>query len=69
MAFDLNSKEEVKRMKALRMREVRRKMERVGREAGLKRFRSRGNNDDDDDGFVDEALKELDLEGEKNTIG
>lgn len=54
--------EEVKRMKALKMREIRRKLERVGREAGLKKT-SRGNNDDDDE-FVDEALKELDLEGE-----
>ena len=57
--------EEVKRMKALKMREIRRKLERVGREAGLKKFQSRGNNDDDgDDEFVDEALKELDLEGD-----
>ena len=57
--------EEVKRMKALKMREIRRKLERVGREAGLKKFQSRVNNDDDnDDGFVDEALKELDLEGD-----
>ena len=54
--------EEVKRMKALKMREIRRKLERVGREAGLKKF-SRGNNNDDDE-FVDEALKDLDLEGE-----
>jgi protein KRI1 len=53
--------EEVKRMKALKMREIRRKLERVGREAGLKRI-SRGDNDDDE--FVDEALKEFDLEGE-----
>ena len=56
--------EEVKRMKALKMREIRRKLERVGQEAGLKKFQSRGNNDDDDDEFVDEALKELDLEGD-----
>ena len=57
--------EEVKRMKALKMREIRRKLERVGREAGLKKF-SRGNNDDDDDDdeYVDEALKDLDLEGD-----
>ena len=54
--------EEVKRMKALKMREIRRKLERVGREAGLKKF-NRGNNDEDDE-FVDEALKELDLDGE-----
>ena len=56
--------EEVKRMKALKMREIRRKLEMVGREAGLKKF-SRGNNDDNDDNeYVDDALKELDLEGE-----
>ena len=57
--------EEVKRMKALKMREIRRKFQRVGREAGLKKFQSRDDNDDDDDDeFVDEALKELDLEGD-----
>ena len=53
--------EEVKRMKALKMREIRRKLERVGREAGLKNFQSRNDNDDE---FVDESLKELDLEGD-----
>ena len=53
-------REEVKRMKALKMKEIRRKLERVGREGGLKNL---AHNDDDDE-LVDEALKELDLEGE-----
>ena len=53
--------EEVKRMKALKMREIKRKLERVGREGGLKKV-GRGN--DGDDEFVDEALKELDLDGD-----
>ena len=52
--------EEVKRMKALKMREIKRKLERIGREGGLKKI-DRGNAEDE---FVDEALKELDLEGE-----
>ncbi|KAF8802648.1 Krr1-domain-containing protein, partial [Phlegmacium glaucopus] len=52
--------EEVKRMKALKMREIKRKLERIGREGGLKIDRS----NDDDNELVDGALKELDLEGD-----
>jgi protein KRI1 len=51
-------------MKALKMREIRRKLDTVGREAGLKKFQSRDDDDGDDEEFVDEALKELDLEGD-----
>ena len=49
--------EEVKRMKALKMREIKRKLNMVGREGGLKNIGG-------DNGFVDEALQELDLEGD-----
>jgi protein KRI1 len=49
--------EEVKRMKALKMREIKRKLDMVGREGGLKNIGG-------DDGFVDEALQGLDLEGD-----
>ena len=52
-------REEVRVLKALKMREVRRKLEMIGREAGL-----RGELDGEDGGFVDEALRELDLEGD-----
>ncbi|KAF9523871.1 KRI1-like family C-terminal-domain-containing protein [Crepidotus variabilis] len=60
-------KEEVRRLKALKMREVRRKLELIGREAGLKGSKGKGKNkatEDEDDGVVDEALKDLDLDGE-----
>ena len=53
-------KEEVKRLKALKMREVKRKLEMIGRQGGLKG----GVGDEGEDGLVDEALRELDLEGE-----
>ena len=56
-------REEVKRMKALKMREIKRKLDMVGREGGLKKI-GRGTGDEEDDEFVDEALKELDLEGD-----
>ncbi|TFK45092.1 KRI1-like family C-terminal-domain-containing protein [Crucibulum laeve] len=48
-------KEEVRRMKALKMREVRRRLEKIAGEGGLK---------DQGGAEVDEALRELDLEGE-----
>ena len=50
--------EEVKRMKALKMREIRRKLDMIGREGGLKKI------DNEEDENVDNALKELDLEGD-----
>jgi len=53
-------REEVKRMKALKMREVKRKLELIGKQGGLKN----AGGDGEDDTFVDEALRELDLEGE-----
>ena len=54
-------REEVKRLKALKMREVKRKLEAIGKQGGL---RGRADGDGEDDTFVDEALRELDLEGE-----
>ena len=61
-------KEEVRRLKALKMREVRRKLEIIGRQAGLKGKEKgkKGFAEDEDDGFIDEALRELDLEGDWN---
>ncbi|KAF4620849.1 hypothetical protein D9613_001050 [Agrocybe pediades] len=53
-------REEVKRLKALKMREVKRKLELIGKQGGLKKTGGEGEDDD----FVDEALRELDLEGE-----
>ncbi|KDR76334.1 hypothetical protein GALMADRAFT_247726 [Galerina marginata CBS 339.88] len=52
-------REEVQRLKALKMREVKRKLDLVSKQGGL-RIQGAG----DDDEFVDEALRELDLEGE-----
>jgi len=46
-------REEVQRLKALKMREIKRKLAMIGKEGGLK-----------DGDAVDEALMELDLEGE-----
>jgi protein KRI1 len=60
-------KEEVRILKALKMREVRRKLEIIGRQAGLKgkgKGKEEGLADDEDDGVIDEALRELDLEGD-----
>ncbi|XP_006461453.1 hypothetical protein AGABI2DRAFT_143340 [Agaricus bisporus var. bisporus H97] len=72
-------KEEVRRLKALKMREVRRKLEKVGIEGGLikssksngqaKKSRSEEDWDEEngggDEGLeMDDALKELDLEGD-----
>lgn len=51
-------REEVRVLKALKMREVRRKLEVIGREAGVK---VRGEEEGE---FVDEALRELDLDGD-----
>jgi protein KRI1 len=49
------------------MREVRRKLEMIGRQAGFK-MKGKGKNivtaDEEDSSFVDDALQELDLEGE-----
>ncbi|KAF8911661.1 KRI1-like family C-terminal-domain-containing protein [Gymnopilus junonius] len=53
-------REEVKRLKALKMREVKRKLEMISKQGGLKAKHMEG----EDDEFVDEALRELDLEGE-----
>ncbi|KAF9471233.1 hypothetical protein BDN70DRAFT_998692 [Pholiota conissans] len=55
-------REEVKRLKALKMREIKRKLELIGKQGGLKKAKS--GEDDVEDEFVDEALRELDLEGE-----
>ncbi|KAF9047736.1 KRI1-like family C-terminal-domain-containing protein [Panaeolus papilionaceus] len=59
-------KEEVKRMKALKMREVKRKLGMIGLEGGLKRLQRLGEdgNDEDGDEEFEEAIRELDLEGE-----
>lgn len=57
-------KEEVRRLKALKMREVKRKLELIGRQGGLKKGLGGGEAGEDDDEFVDEALRELDLDGE-----
>ncbi|KIM36770.1 hypothetical protein M413DRAFT_31398 [Hebeloma cylindrosporum] len=58
-------KEEVRRLKALKMREVKRKLELIGRQGGLKKGLGGGAEDgEEEDGFVDEALRELDLDGE-----
>ena len=57
-------KEEVRRLKALKMREVKRKLELIGRQGGLKKELGRGAGGEEDDQFVDEALRELDLDGE-----
>lgn len=54
-------REEIKRLKALKMREVKRKLELIGKQGGLK---GTAGEDGEDDTFVDEALRELDLEGE-----
>ncbi|KAJ3508823.1 hypothetical protein NLJ89_g5548 [Agrocybe chaxingu] len=54
-------REEVKRLKALKMREVKRKLEMIGRQGGLKTKKA-----EEDNEFVDEALRELDLDGEWN---
>lgn len=62
-------KEEVRILKALKMREVRRKLEIIGRQAGLKgkgKGKEEGFADDEGDGVIDEALRELDLEGDWN---
>ncbi|KAF9012710.1 KRI1-like family C-terminal-domain-containing protein [Cyathus striatus] len=53
-------KEEVRRLKALKMREIRRKLDMIGMEGGLLK-KGEGA---EAGGVVDEALKELDLEGE-----
>ena len=53
-------------MKALKMREVRRKLEIIGRQAGLKGKGKGKREDDEEDGVIDEALRELDLEGDWN---
>ncbi|KAF8953200.1 KRI1-like family C-terminal-domain-containing protein [Flammula alnicola] len=55
-------REDVKRLKALKMREVKRKLDLIGRQGGLKKNDNGGDGEEDD--FVDEALRELDLEGE-----
>jgi len=57
-------KEEVRRLKALKMREVKRKLELIGRQGGLKKGLGGAEGGEDDDEFVDEALRELDLDGE-----
>ncbi|KAF8164552.1 KRI1-like family-domain-containing protein [Pholiota molesta] len=57
-------REEVKRMKALKMREVKRKLALIGRQGGLKGVAGDGEEGGEGDAFVDEALRELDLEGE-----
>jgi protein KRI1 len=57
-------KEEVRRLKALKMREVKRKLELIGRQGGLKKGFGAAEGGEDDDEFVDEALRELDLDGE-----
>jgi len=60
-------REEIRRLKALKMRDVKRKLEIIGRQAGLKK-KGKGKDesvpDEEDDGLVDEALHELDLEGD-----
>jgi protein KRI1 len=63
-------KEEVRRLKALKMREIRRKLEKVGIEGGLIKNTVQGgldadNGGGDDEGMeMDDALKNLDLEGD-----
>lgn len=67
-------REEVRRLKALKMREIRRKLEAIGREGGLLGTNSsegkgkgkgvRWEDEDGEGGDMDEALKELDLEGD-----
>ncbi|KAF9047752.1 KRI1-like family C-terminal-domain-containing protein [Panaeolus papilionaceus] len=59
-------KEEVKRMKALKKREVKRKLGMIGLEGGLKRLQRLGEDGSDEDGDeeFEEAVRELDLEGE-----
>lgn len=65
-------REEVRRLKALKMREIRRKLEIVGREGGILKGKGKqkgkGNAEDweegDEGGEMDEALRELDLEGD-----
>ncbi|TEB38070.1 hypothetical protein FA13DRAFT_1785905 [Coprinellus micaceus] len=53
-------REEVKRMKALKVKEIKRKLEKIGMESGL----LKGSNKKGEDGNLDNALQELDLEGE-----
>ena len=60
-------KEEVRVLKALKMREVRRKLELIGRQAGLKGKGKEMREMDEEDGVIDEALRELDLEGDWNS--
>lgn len=60
-------REEIRRLKALKMRDVKRKLEIIGRQAGLKKkgkSKDESVPDGEDDGLVDEALRELDLEGD-----
>jgi protein KRI1 len=66
-------REEVKRLKALKMREIRRKLEVIGREWGILGAKSSGkgkdkalewDDDDDEEGAMGNALNELDLEGD-----
>ncbi|KAF5354624.1 hypothetical protein D9756_005653 [Leucocoprinus leucothites] len=71
-------REEVRRLKALKMREIRRKLETIGREGGLIGAGSGGkgkgksvrwqDDDNEDDGEMDDALKELDLDGDWDPI-
>ena len=53
-------REEVKRLKALKMKDIKRKLEKIGMESGL----LKGSNKKGEDGDLDDALQELDLEGE-----
>lgn len=53
-------REEVKRMKALKVKEIKKKLEKIGMESGL----LKGSNKKGEDGNLDNALQELDLEGE-----
>ncbi|KAJ3562427.1 hypothetical protein NP233_g9583 [Leucocoprinus birnbaumii] len=68
-------REEVRRLKALKMREIRRKLEAIGREGGLIADKSnrkdkgksvswQDDDFEDEGGEMDNALKELDLEGD-----
>ncbi|KAF9442814.1 hypothetical protein P691DRAFT_779207 [Macrolepiota fuliginosa MF-IS2] len=65
-------REEVRRLKALKMREIRRKLELVGRQGGILGAKGKGKTKEalgvDEweakDGEMDEALRELDLEGD-----
>ncbi|EAU91884.1 hypothetical protein CC1G_04651 [Coprinopsis cinerea okayama7 len=57
-------KEEVRRLKALRMKEIKRKLEKIGKVGGLLKGKKRSGDGEESGDEIHEALKELDLEGE-----